>query len=280
MRRVESQQATVVTRAGAARMNKTNKMMAAARDADCTSVNKMNISIEYNATAGLNDLNESMISIGSSVNPQDLDQPTMQGTQATTLITNRNPTYITNLEATMDHTQRTTNTMNTPSPSSTATGRVMLVHNESPVNPNNIETFALRLRQYSTGTRLQTTPTIPKVSQEHIHIGYYDVKVRVERSDNPWEELIEATKDIFIQLWKMDPTIKVFVYKRGEQNSDSSCIANVADFWKITFFNFDKYFFRGAPLPFGGSRTLNVLMTHTTAFDNIMKQIGPVLTGM
>jgi hypothetical protein len=199
----------VTTRAGAARMNETNDMMAAARDADRTSTNEMNVSIEYDANAGLNDLN-------------DLGQPTTQGIQATTPVINRNPAYITNLEATMDNTQRTTNTMNTPSPSSTATGRVMLVHNESPANPNDVESFAIRLRQYSTGTRLRSAPTIPKVSQEYIHIGYYDIKVRVEQSDNPWEELIESTKDIFIQLWKADPTIKVFVYERGERNSDSS----------------------------------------------------------
>jgi hypothetical protein len=123
--------AAVVTRAGAARMNKTNKRATTEMDAERTLGNKMNVSIEYNATAGLNNLNESMISTASSVNPQDLDQITMQGSHATALTTIRNPTYITNLEATMDHTQRTTNTMNTQSLSSTATGRVLLVNREN-----------------------------------------------------------------------------------------------------------------------------------------------------
>jgi hypothetical protein len=75
-------------------------------------------------------------------------------------------------------------------------------------------------------------------------------------------------------------SVKIFVYERSEQASDESFISNVADFPKANFFNFDKCFYRGAPLPFGGSRTLSVLLTHTMAFDNIMKQIGPILTGM
>jgi hypothetical protein len=78
----------------------------------------------------------------------------------------------------------------------------------------------------------------------------------------------------------MDPSLKIFVYERLEQFNDSSFISNAADFRKISFFNFNKYFYWGAPLPFGGSRTLNVLLTHTMAFDNIMKQIGPKLNGM
>jgi hypothetical protein len=64
--------AVVVTRVGAARMNKTNKIMASARATDQISENKMNVLIEYDASAGLNDLNESMISTVSLVNPQDL----------------------------------------------------------------------------------------------------------------------------------------------------------------------------------------------------------------
>jgi hypothetical protein len=273
--------ATIVTRAGAARRNETEETMAVARATVYHPENEMNVSIEYDANAGLNDLNESMISTVSSVNPQDLDQAAMTVTQTTTQTTNTNPTYITNLEATMENNvgQATNTTIPRASPNVTP-GRIMIVNNESPANPNDVETFAVRLRQQATGTRFRTTPTTPQVSQEYTYIGYYDVKVRVERSDNPWEELIEATKEIFIQLWKMDPSIKVFVYERAERFSDSSFISNVADFRKVSFFNFDKYFYRGAPLPFGGSRTLNILMTHTMSFDNIMKQMGPVLTGM
>jgi hypothetical protein len=75
------------------------------------------------------------------------------------------------------HATTATNTANIRSPASNVSGRVLLVDNQSPANPNDVETFALRLRQYSTGTRLRTAPTIPKVSQEYVHIGYYDVKV-------------------------------------------------------------------------------------------------------
>jgi hypothetical protein len=260
-------------------MNEMNEMMAATRAADHTGANEMNVSIEYDATAGLNDLNESMISTVSSVNPQDTDQSRMVVTQENIPINVANPTYITNLEATMEQNSTVATTAPTARPPTITTpGRVMLVNNESPANPNDVETFAFRLRQYSSGIRLRSTPAIPKVSQEYVHIGYYDVKVQVERSDNPWEELIDSTKEIFTQLWKMDPSLKIFVYERATRFSDSSFIANLADFRKLNFANFDTYFFRGAPLPFGGSRTLNVLLTHTVPFDNIMKQIGPVLT--
>jgi hypothetical protein len=111
------------------------------------------------------------------------------------------PMYITNLDATMEHNvgQTIINT-NTSALPKEVPGRVMLVNNESTANPNDVETFAVRLRQQATGTRFRTTPTIPKVSQEYTYIGFYDVKVRVEQSDNPWEELIDATKEIFIQL--------------------------------------------------------------------------------
>jgi hypothetical protein len=241
----------------------------------------MNVSIEYDASASINDLNESMISTESEVNPQDLDRSTKRVTQDTPQNNGTNPTYITNLEATMEHQATTaTNTTSVQSPPTTVPGRVMLIDNQSPANPNDVETFALRLRQYSTGTRFRTAPTTPKVSQEHVYIGYFDVKVRVEKSDNPWEELIESTRDIFTQLWKADSSIKIFVYERALRFSDSSFISNATDFRKLTFANFDTYFFRGAPLPLGGSRTLNVLMTHTSPFDQIMKQIGPILMGM
>jgi hypothetical protein len=111
-------------------------------------------------------------------------------------------------------------------------------------------------------------------------MGYFDVKVKLEKSDDPWDKLIGLTKDVFVQLWKMDPSIKIFVYKRSARIHDASFIANVADFRKVNFFNFEKYFFRGAPLPLGGSRTLNVLMTYTVDFNSIMRQIGPIMIGM
>jgi hypothetical protein len=172
------------------------------------------------------------------------------------------PMYITNLDATMEHNvgQVIINT-NTSAPPNVIPGRVLLVNNELPANLNDVKTFALRLWQQATGTRFQTMPNILKVSQEYTYIEYYDVKVRVERSDNPWEELIDATKEIFIQLRKMDPSVKICVYERAERASDSSFISNLADFQKVNFFNFDKYFYRGEPLPFGGSHTLNVLLT-------------------
>jgi hypothetical protein len=99
------------------------------------------------------------------------------------------------------------------------------------------------------GTNFQMVPATPVVSQPYTQIGYFDIKVKLERSDNPWDELIGLTKDIFIQLWKMDPTIKIFVYKKKERVKDPSYIAVAADFWKVNFFTFDKYFFWGAPLP-------------------------------
>jgi hypothetical protein len=135
-------------------------------------------------------------------------------------------------------------TQNNTTPTITTTFRTVLVDNVSPVNPNDVETFAIQTRQHRNSTIFRSTPTTPTVSQTYTHIGYFDIKVKLERS------------------------------------KDQSFLANAADFRKVSFGNFDKYFFWGAPLPLGGSRTLNVLMTYTVNFHTIMKQIGPIMMGM
>jgi hypothetical protein len=263
----------------AARTNATAGVSSLSRAAVTIDRNEMQI----DTTAALTDLNESMISAASSINPQDLREipkpPTI--TTVTTPVLPMQTTAIIN-----DTTQRTvTNNLNTPiatnnhtypvlnnanhqtinvtnsNPPMTTLTRTFLVDNASPANPNDVETFAIRSRQLQRGTKFRAVPDTPTVSQPYTHIGYFDVKVKLEKSDDPWDELIGSTKEVFVQLWKMDPSIKIFVYERSARIHDASFIANAADFRKVTFHNYEKYFFRGAPLPLGGSRTLNVLMT-------------------
>jgi hypothetical protein len=269
------------TQAGAARTNESTGTSSLLRAAGGATGNATITTMECETNPTELDLNESMISTVSSINPQDLDATPSVTTQTTTTI---NPYRANNnLNQTTTTTNNTsqigTNVTNT-TPTSAITTRTMLVDNISPVNPNDVETFAIRTRQQQRGTNFRSAPATPVVSQPYTHIGYFDIKVKLERSDDPWDELIGATKDIFIQLWKMDPSIKIFVYEKSERIKDPSFIANAADFRKVNFFCFDKYFFRGAPLPLGGSRTLNVLMTYTVDFNTIMKQIGPIMMGM
>jgi hypothetical protein len=264
------------TQTGAARTTGTTGTSSLLRAAGAATSNEPNTTMEYDTTQTAFDLNESMISTASSINPQDLDStPTMTTQTTTTNNTNTSNNNSNQTTTTTNNTGQTTNANNTTFTANITT-RTMLVDNISPANPND----AIRTRQQHRGTNFRSVPTTPIVSQPYTHIGYFDIKVKLERSDDPWDELLGATKDIFIQLWKMDPSIKIFVYEKSERIKDPSYIANAADFRKVNFGCFDKYFFRGAPLPLGGSRTLNVLMTYTVDFSTIMKQIGPIMIGM
>jgi hypothetical protein len=282
----------------AASMNATAGGSSLSRAAVTINRNEMQIDINEAPI----DLNESMISAASSINLQDLSgttkpptktavttpvlpmqttaiiNSTTQRTAPTNLITPNTNNNQTN-PALNNSTQRHSNATNNIPPMTTLT-RTVLVDNVSPANPNDVETFAIRSRQVQRGTKFRSVPDTPTVSQPYTHIGYFDVKVKLEKSDDPWDELIGSTKEVFVQLWKMDPSIKIFVYERIARIHDASFIASAADFRKITFHNYEKYFFRGAPLPLGGSRTLNVLMTYTVDFNSIMRQIGPIMIGM
>jgi hypothetical protein len=269
------------TRAEAVRTSESTGTLSLLRAAGAVIGTVTNTTMEIDTNPAALDLNELMISTASSINPQDLDAtPTM--TTQTTITNNSNTAYNNPNQTTITTnsiSQINTNVNNTTNTSSITT-RTLLVDNVSPENPNDVETFAIRTRQHQRGTNFRSAPTTPVVSQPYTHIGYFDIKVKLERSNDPWDELIGATKDIFIQLWKMDPSIKIFIYEKAERTKDPSYIANAVDFRKVNFFCFDKYFFRGAPLPLRGSRTLNVLMTYTVDFNTIMKQIGPIMMGM
>jgi hypothetical protein len=267
----------------ATRTNEMSGTSSLLRAAGTAITNQMSIPTEDGTKPTLLDLNESMISTASSINPQDM-QVTPEG-PTTTAITNDpitpniNPYRTTLSTSNVTNIITNANDINTNSTTTTTT-RTLLVDNISPANPNDVETFAIRTRQQHRGTNFRATPVIPTVSQPYTYIGYFDIKVKLEKSEEPWEELIGATKDIVSQLWKMDPSIKIFIYQKLDRLHDQSFISNAADFRKLNFANFDKYFFRGAPLPLGGSRTLNVLMTHTVEFNSIMRQIGPIMIGM
>jgi hypothetical protein len=177
-----------------------------------------------------------MISTASSMNPQDTGEtPTTYTTVITptiptpTTISTNGPaqlTATTNTHTPTINTNLTSATIN----STTTFTRTLLVDNISTANPNDVETFAIRSRQIQRGTKFRSVPDTPSVSQPYTHIGYFDVKVKLEKSDDPWDELIDSTKEIFVQLWKMDPSIKIFIYERSARFHDASFIANVADF--------------------------------------------------
>jgi hypothetical protein len=251
------------TQAGAARTNEKTGTSSLLRAAGAVIGTVTNTTMEIDTNPMALDLNESMISTVSSINPQDLDATPTVTRQITTTNNINISDNISNPTTTTTNTIGQISTIvNNTTPTNAITTRTLLVDNISPVNPNDVETFAIRTRQQQKGTNFRSVPATPVVSQPYTHIGYFDIKVKLERSDDPWDKLIGATKDIFIQLWKMDPSIKIFVYEKSERIEDPSYIANAAD------------------LPLGGSRTLNVLMTYTVDFSTIMKQIGPIMMGM
>jgi hypothetical protein len=109
------------------------------------------------------------------------------------------------------------------------------------------------------------------------YVGYYDIKVQLNKSTNPWEEVIEAFREAMILLWSRDPTIKVFIFNASERRSNHSFIGKESDFEDLKKYDFLKYFHRGIPLNKGGPRTAKVLMTHARDFDSIMEFCGPLL---
>jgi hypothetical protein len=206
--------------------------------------NEMNVSIEHKESPNENNLNESMIST-ETFESNDIS------------LEHKRPTLLAVHPAVN-----------------------LFVTTPAPYNPNDVETSLLRLRPPKATTKWRLEPELPEVSKPDTYKGYYDMKVHVESSTTPWLELIEATKGVMNELWKWDPAITIFVYEKKERINDGSYILCEGDFKKINLRNYAKYFFRGAPLPKAGFRTMNVLMTHSMPFDDIMKLSGMTLMEM
>jgi hypothetical protein len=144
-------------------------------------------------------------------------------------------------------------------------------------NPNEDETHSIALRQQMMEVRVRYQSDLPRVSEPYRYVGYYDIKVHLNKSTNPWEEVIEAFCEAMLILWGSDPTIKIFVFKEDDRRNDHSFIGKEEDFIDIRKFDFLKFFSRGIPLSKSGPRTAKVLMTHTKDFNTIMEFCGPLL---
>jgi hypothetical protein len=123
------------------------------RAAGAVMANETNTTMEFDTNPTALDLNELMISTASSINPQDLDATPIGPTQIATTnnpsISNNNPNQTTIMTSNIG--QISTSVNNTTHTTATMT-RTLLVDNISPVNPNNVETFAIRTRQQHMGT--------------------------------------------------------------------------------------------------------------------------------
>jgi hypothetical protein len=240
------QQSNIVTRSNAANNTTTTETTTDLTTTNPEVINEMNVSIEYEANPNENNLNESMISTETFASND------------TSLVHKEPP----------------------PTIHPIVNPGTFLVTNPAPYNPNDIESTVLRLRPAPATTKWRTQPDPPVVSKPDTYIGYYDMKIQVEASTTPWLELIDATKNIMMELWKWDPAMTVFVYEKKERMKDDSCISCEDDFQKINFRNYSTYFYKGAPLPKSGFRTANVLMTHSLPFEDIMKLAGMTLMEM
>jgi hypothetical protein len=160
--------------AGAARTNESTGTSSLLRAAGGATGNATNTTMECEPNPTALDLNESMISTVSSINPQDLDATPSLTTQTTTTI---NPYRANNnlnqsTTTTNNTSQIGTNATNT-TPTSAITTRTMLVDNISPANPNDVKKFAIRTRQQQRGTNFRSAPATPVVSQPYTYIGYF-----------------------------------------------------------------------------------------------------------
>jgi hypothetical protein len=144
-------------------------------------------------------------------------------------------------------------------------------------NPNEDESHSIALRQQMMEVRVRYQSDIPQVSEPSRYVGYYDIKVHLNKSTNPWEEVIEAFCEAMIILWSSDPTVKVYVFHEVDRRTDCSFIGKESDFVDIRKFDFLKFFHRGIPLSKSGPRTAKVLMSHTKDFDTIMETCGSLL---
>jgi hypothetical protein len=144
-------------------------------------------------------------------------------------------------------------------------------------NPNEDESYSIALRQQMMEVRVRYHSDIPRVRDANQNLGYYDIKVHLNKSTNPWEEVIEAYREAMIILWSSDPTIKIHVFNDIDRRSDHSFIGKEDDFVDIRKFDFLKFFSRGIPLSKSGPRTAKVLMSHTKDFNSIMEACGQLL---
>jgi hypothetical protein len=79
-------------------------------------------------------------------------------------------------------------------------------------NPKEDESHSNALRQQMLEVRIRYQSDIPRVRDPNRFVGYYDIKVHLDKSTNPWEEVIEAFCEMMVILWSSDLTIKIYVF--------------------------------------------------------------------
>jgi hypothetical protein len=231
-----------------------NMTSSAARATQVTNEINMNISVDNAPTIDLS-VNESMISTASS--GLFGDESVMEAEAINNIA----------LPPTTQHNRH-------PHPNNRINQAVIVDRN---YNPNEDETHSIALRQQMMEVRVRYQPDAPTVSCPYRYIGYYDIKVQLSKSTNPWEEVIESFREAMLILWSSDPSIKIFVFDSVDRRSDHSFIGKEDDFVDICKFQFLKFFNRGIPLNKGGPQTAKVLMTHTKDFNTIMEFCGQLL---
>jgi hypothetical protein len=119
-------------------------------------------------------------------------------------------------------------------------------------NPNEDESHSIALRQQMMEVRVRHQSDRPLTHVPNRYVGYYDIKVQLNKSTNPWEEVIKAFREAMILLWSRDSTIKIFVFDSTDRRTDHSFIGKESNFTDIRKYDFLKYFHQGIPLNKGG----------------------------
>jgi hypothetical protein len=144
-------------------------------------------------------------------------------------------------------------------------------------NPNEDENYSMAIRQQTASYRVRSHLDEPIVKWPEKYIGYYDLKVKLRPSTDPWKEVANAFMELLNLAWSIDSTIKIFIYSSKERAENDDFIGKPDDMKDLANKDLLKFFERGYPLPEGGFRSAKVVMTHDQLLSEIMTCIGSTL---
>jgi hypothetical protein len=144
-------------------------------------------------------------------------------------------------------------------------------------NPNEDENYSMAIRQQTASYRVRSHLEEPLVKWPETYVGYYDLKVKLRPSTDPWKEVVNAFMELLNLAWSIDSTIKIFIYSAKERIDNEAFIGKPDDMKDLANKDFLKFFDRGYPLPEGGLRSAKVVMTHDQSLSEIMNCIGSTL---
>jgi hypothetical protein len=144
-------------------------------------------------------------------------------------------------------------------------------------NPNEDENYSMAIRQQTASYRVRSHVDEPIVKWPEKYIGYYDLKVKLRPSTDPWKEVANAFMELLNLAWSIDSTIKIFIYSAKERAENDDFIGKPDDMKDLANKDLLKFFERGYPLPEGGFRSAKVVMTHDQSLSEIMTCIGSTL---